>query len=39
VIHTMVRGRFAYRDEQLCADVVGHGRYLRRTRSPASNAA
>ena len=39
VIHTMVRGRFAYRDEQLCADAVGHGQYLRRTRSPANNAA
>jgi dihydropyrimidinase len=39
VIHTMVRGRFAYRDEQLCADAVGHGRYLRRTRSRANNAA
>jgi dihydropyrimidinase len=30
VIHTMVRGRFVYRDEQLCADAVGHGRYIRR---------
>lgn len=39
VIHTMVRGRFAYRDEQLCANAVGHGRYIRRTRSPASSAA
>jgi dihydropyrimidinase len=38
VIHTMVRGRFAYRDEQLCADAVGHGRYIRRTRLPANSA-
>jgi dihydropyrimidinase len=30
VIHTMVRGRFVYRDEQLCADAVGHGQYIRR---------
>jgi dihydroorotase-like cyclic amidohydrolase len=36
VMHTMVRGRFVYRDEQLCADAVGHGRYLRRSLSPAS---
>jgi dihydropyrimidinase len=34
VIHTMVRGRFVYRDEQLCADAIGHGRYLRRVISP-----
>lgn len=31
VIHSMVRGRFVYRDEQLCADAIGHGRYLRRS--------
>jgi len=31
VIHSMVRGRFVYRDEQLCADAVGHGRYVRRS--------
>lgn len=30
VIHTMVRGRFVYRDEELCADAIGHGQYLRR---------
>jgi dihydroorotase (multifunctional complex type) len=30
VIHSMVRGRFVYRDERLCADTVGHGRYLHR---------
>jgi hypothetical protein len=35
-MHTMVRGRFVYRDEQLSADAVGHGRYLRRSLSPAS---
>ena len=34
VIHTMVRGRFAYRDEQLCADAIGHGRYIRRSIPP-----
>jgi hypothetical protein len=27
-----VRGRFVYRDEQLCADAVGHGQYVRRSR-------
>lgn len=32
VIHSMVRGRFVYRDEQLCADAVGHGQYVRRSR-------
>jgi dihydroorotase (multifunctional complex type) len=31
VIHTMVRGRFVYRDEQLCADAIGHGQYIRRS--------
>ena len=31
VIHSMVRGRFVYRDEQLCADAVGHGQYVRRS--------
>jgi dihydroorotase-like cyclic amidohydrolase len=30
VIHNMVRGRFVYRDEQLCADAIGHGQYIRR---------
>ena len=35
VIHSMVRGRFVYRDEQLCADAIGHGRYIRRHISPA----
>ena len=34
VIHTMVRGRFAYRDEQLCTDAIGHGRYIRRNIPP-----
>jgi dihydropyrimidinase len=34
VIHTMVRGRFAYRDEWLCADAIGHGRYIRRSIPP-----
>jgi dihydropyrimidinase len=34
VIHTMVRGRFVYRDGQLCADAIGHGRYVRRRVSP-----
>lgn len=33
VIHSMVRGHFAYRDERICDDAVGHGRYLRRSRS------
>ena len=36
VIHSMVRGRFVYRDEQLCADAIGHGRYVRRSISPAN---
>ena len=31
VIHTMVRGRFVYRHEQLCAEAVGHGRYIARS--------
>ena len=35
VIHSMVRGRFVYRDEQLCADAIGHGRYIRRSLAPA----
>ena len=36
VVHTLVRGRFAYRDGALCDDAVGHGRYLRRrSRSTA----
>jgi dihydropyrimidinase len=30
VIHTMVRGRFVYRDERLCDDAIGHGRYIQR---------
>jgi dihydropyrimidinase len=34
VIHTMVRGRFVYRDEQLCADAIGHGQYIRRSIAP-----
>src|SRR6476619_4776740 len=34
VIHTMVRGRFAYRDERLCTDAIGHGRYIRRNIPP-----
>jgi dihydroorotase (multifunctional complex type) len=34
VIHSMVRGRFVYRDEQLCGDAVGHGRYVRRSLAP-----
>jgi dihydropyrimidinase len=38
VIHTMVRGRFVYRDEQLCADAVGHGQYIRRSIAPAAAA-
>jgi dihydroorotase-like cyclic amidohydrolase len=36
VIHSMVRGRFVYRDEQLCADAIGHGRYVRRSISPGN---
>src|SRR5215831_10421352 len=36
VIHSMVRGRFVYRDEQLCADAIGHGRYIRRHISPTN---
>jgi dihydroorotase-like cyclic amidohydrolase len=39
VIHSMVRGRFIYRDEQLCADAVGHGQYLRRSIAPVADAA
>jgi dihydropyrimidinase len=36
VMHTLVRGRFAYRDGALCDDAVGRGRYLRRrSRSTA----
>jgi dihydroorotase-like cyclic amidohydrolase len=37
VIHTMVRGRFVYRDGELCADAIGHGQYIRRSidRRPA----
>jgi dihydroorotase (multifunctional complex type) len=35
VIHSMVRGRFVYRDEHLCADAIGHGHYIRRS-IPAS---
>jgi dihydroorotase (multifunctional complex type) len=31
VIHSMVRGRFVYRDEQLCADAIGHGQYIKRS--------
>jgi dihydropyrimidinase len=34
VIHTMVRGCFAYRDEQLSADAIGHGQYIRRSLRP-----
>jgi len=34
IIHSMVRGRFVYRDEQLCADAIGHGRYIRRRLGP-----
>jgi dihydropyrimidinase len=34
VIHSMVRGRFVYREEQLCADAVGHGQYIRRSIAP-----
>ncbi len=34
VIHSMVRGRFVYRDEQLCADAIGHGQYIRRSIRP-----
>jgi len=36
VIHSMVRGRFVYRDEQLCADAIGRGRYVRRSISPSN---
>ena len=36
VIHSMVRGGFVYRDEQLCADAIGHGRYLRRSIAPTN---
>ena len=36
VIHSMVRGRFVYRDEQLCADAIGHGRCLRRSIPPTN---
>lgn len=39
VIHSMVRGRFVYRDEQLCADAVGHGKYVRRSIAPVTAAA
>lgn len=39
VIHSMVRGRFIYRDEQLCADAIGHGQYLRRSLSHTSTSA
>jgi dihydropyrimidinase len=39
VIHGMVRGRFVYRDEQLCADAVGHGQYVRRSIAPVTAAA
>jgi dihydroorotase-like cyclic amidohydrolase len=34
IVHSMVRGRFVYRDEQLCADAIGHGRYIRRSLRP-----
>ena len=34
VIHSMVRGRFVYRHEQLCADAIGHGEYIRRSIRP-----
>jgi dihydroorotase (multifunctional complex type) len=34
VIHTMVRGRFVYRDGRLCADAIGHGQYIRRSLRP-----
>jgi dihydropyrimidinase len=34
VIHSMVRGRFVYRHEQLCADAIGHGQYIRRSIRP-----
>jgi dihydroorotase-like cyclic amidohydrolase len=37
VIHTMVRGRFADRDEQLCGDAIGHGRYIRRSLAPRAH--
>jgi len=36
VIHSMVRGQFVYRDEELCADAIGHGQYIRRSISPAN---
>jgi dihydroorotase-like cyclic amidohydrolase len=36
VVHTLVRGRFAFRDGSLCDDGVGSGRFLRRS-SPGRN--
>jgi dihydroorotase-like cyclic amidohydrolase len=37
VIHSMVRGRFVYRDEQPCADAIGHGQYIRRSIPPVKS--
>src|SRR5262245_8739435 len=31
LLHSMVRGRFVYRDEQLLSDAIGHGKYIRRS--------
>jgi dihydroorotase (multifunctional complex type) len=36
VVHSMVRGRFVYRDEHLCADAIGHGRFVHRSISPTT---
>jgi dihydroorotase-like cyclic amidohydrolase len=33
VVHTLVRGRFAFRDGKLCDEAVGTGRFLRRRLS------
>jgi dihydropyrimidinase len=35
VMHTLVRGRFAFRDGSLCDEALGSGRFLRR-RAPTS---
>jgi dihydropyrimidinase len=32
VVHTMVRGRFVFRDEALCDDAIGFGQFVRRSR-------
>lgn len=36
VVHTVVRGKFAFRDRKLCDDAVGTGKYLHRIRGDLS---